>query len=372
MARRRSYRARRPRRRRGLPVIPVVACLTVLAVGAWWLIPDATPLDEPQPLGNHKPLLAGMPGAAPAGAASASSAKAPTAVQPGPNSNRPASANRPRPAPASEPRTAVATNKTSEKPSTDLAADQDRQTALVRAGDQALAQNDVLTARARYSEAMLFEVGEPDRTRVRAKLTRIGNDTILSPRIFPGDVHISRYTIKPGDTLGKIAKANKISAGLLASINNIENVNLIRAGQVIKVIQGPFRAVVHKHEFALDVYLDNTFVTHFKVGLGADNGTPTGTWRVGTKLSNPTYYPPRGGQMIDADDPENPLGERWIALIGTEGHALGAQRSGIHGTIEPESIGHSVSLGCIRMYNDDVVSLYTFLVERHSTVEVFD
>ena len=70
----------------------------------------------------------------------------------------------------------------------------------------------------------------------------------------------------------------------------------------------------------------------------------------------------RGGQ--------NPLGERWIGLEGVSGEALGQKRYGIHGTIAPESIGMSVSLGCIRMYNEDVEALYTYLVEKHSTVEI--
>ena len=30
----------------------------------------------------------------------------------------------------------------------------------------------------------------------------------------------------------------------------------------------------------------------------------------------------------------------------------------IHGTTEPNSIGHSVSNGCIRMVNDHVIDLY--------------
>jgi len=360
MARRHPYRPRRTRHRRGLPVVPIVAGLSVLAVGAWWLAPDAQPLDNvpllgAQPLGNQKPALAGMPGGTP------------DVAKRGPASDRPGA--------APSPRTNVPAKRahaTPAKPATDRGTDQDRLAALVRAGDQALAQHDVITARARYSEAMLLDVGEPDRTRLRAALTRIGTDTILSPRTWSDDVHVARYTIKPGDTLGKIAKANRVSAGLLASINNIENVNLIRAGQVIKVIHGPFRAVVHKREYVLDVYLGDTFVTHFKVGLGADDGTPAGLWHVGTKLRNPTYYPPRGGQMIAADDPTNPLGERWIALIGADGDALGAERYGIHGTIDPESIGQSVSLGCIRMYNKDVVLLYTYLVETYSTVEVVE
>ena len=64
----------------------------------------------------------------------------------------------------------------------------------------------------------------------------------------------------------------------------------------------------------------------------------------------------------------NPLGERGIALEGLAGEALGQQRYGIHGTIEPESIGQEASLGCIRLFNEDVEELYTYLVEKHSTV----
>ncbi|MGD2109511.1 MAG: L,D-transpeptidase family protein, partial [Phycisphaerae bacterium] len=205
---------------------------------------------------------------------------------------------------------------------------------------------------------------------LRAELTRLGNDTIFSPRIFPDDPFVDRYIIKPGDTLGKIAKTLKISPDLLAEVNGIANKNLIRAGQTLKTVKGPFRLVVHKPTYTMDVYLDTTFVKHFKVGLGADDSTPTGEWRVATKLTNPTYYPPRGGQIISADDPTNPLGERWIGLEGVKGEAVGQHRYGIHGTIEPETIGRSVSLGCIRLYNEDVEDLYTYLVEQHSIVEV--
>jgi murein DD-endopeptidase MepM/ murein hydrolase activator NlpD len=43
------------------------------------------------------------------------------------------------------------------------------------------------------------------------------------------------YKVKPGDTLGKIATANKTTVAKLAKLNNIKNVNLIRVGQVIKL-----------------------------------------------------------------------------------------------------------------------------------------
>jgi lipoprotein-anchoring transpeptidase ErfK/SrfK len=51
---------------------------------------------------------------------------------------------------------------------------------------------------------------------------------------------------------------------------------------------------------------------------------------------------------------ENPLGAR--ALYLWQGNIDTLYR--IHGTNEPESIGHDVSAGCIRMYNDDVIDLY--------------
>ncbi len=247
-----------------------------------------------------------------------------------------------------------------------------RAESLMSAGREALDRNDLVAARTYFSEALRLGVPKAQQAPLRAELVRLGNETVFSPGLISGDPFVERYIIKSGDSLDKIAKANKISASLLADINGIADRNRIRAGQSIKVIKGPFHAVVEKSTFSLDVYLDTTFVKHFKVGLGADGSTPTGEWTISTKLENPTYYPPRGGQIITSDDRNNPLGERWIGLTGVSGNASGQLRYGIHGTIEPDSIGQSVSLGCIRMYNEDVEALYTYLVEKHSKVTVRD
>jgi len=205
---------------------------------------------------------------------------------------------------------------------------------------------------------------------LQAELTRIGTETIFSTRVLPNDPLVFRYVIQPGDTLGKVAKANKISSDLLADINGIHNKNMIRAGQTLKVIRGPFNAVVVSSEHTMGLYLGKTFVRQYRVGLGLDNGTPTGTWEVATKLLNPTYYPPRGGRIVPGDDPANPLGGRWVGLTGVEGEAVGQLRYGLHGTNEPDTIGKSVSLGCIRMFNEDIAQVYTYLIEKHSHVQV--
>jgi lipoprotein-anchoring transpeptidase ErfK/SrfK len=51
-----------------------------------------------------------------------------------------------------------------------------------------------------------------------------------------------------------------------------------------------------------------------------------------------------------AGGPDNPLGARAIYLAGTLYR--------IHGSNEPDTIGHAVSSGCIRMTNEDVIDLY--------------
>lgn len=247
-----------------------------------------------------------------------------------------------------------------------------RAAAFLAAGREALQRNDDLTARTNFSTALQLGVGGSDEEFVRSELTRMGQETVLSARIVNGDPLVDRYVIQTGDVLEKIAAANKVSPDLLASVNGIVDKDRIREGQTIKIVKGPFRAVLSKRTYTLDVYLADTFVRNFKVGLGVDDSTPTGEWRVATKLMNPTYYPPRGGDIIAADDPKNPLGERWIGLLGISGAAVEQERYGIHGTNDPDSIGKSVSMGCIRLHNEDVEALYTYLVETHSTVTVRD
>lgn len=237
-------------------------------------------------------------------------------------------------------------------------------------GREALQRGEFVSARASFAEACELGLDEPELSLLRTEITRLGREMIFSARAYPGDPLVARYIIQPGDSLGKIATVNRVSAALLASINNIQDINRIRAGQTIKIINGPFHAIVDKSSYTLDLYLGKTFVQQYKVGLGLDGSTPIGEWRVATKLENPTYYPPRGGSIIAADDPANPLGERWLGLVGVSGEAVGQLRYGIHGTIDPDSIGQNVSLGCIRMHNHDVEALYTYLVESHSIVTV--
>ncbi len=158
------------------------------------------------------------------------------------------------------------------------------------------------------------------------------------------------YEIQPGDQLRKIANKFQLSWQYLSRLNQVD-AKKIRPGKKLKVFQGPFQARVDLSDFELTILLHGQYVKRYPVGTGKMNTTPIGEFTVLEKLENPTYYGP-DGMVLDADDPQNPLGERWIDI----GNSFG-----IHGTIEPDSIGKSESAGCVRMRNEDVAEVYDLL-----------
>ncbi|HEY4406498.1 MAG TPA: L,D-transpeptidase [Xanthobacteraceae bacterium] len=96
----------------------------------------------------------------------------------------------------------------------------------------------------------------------------------------------------------------------------------------------------------------------YGIGVGREGFTWSGTQAVTRKAEWPDWTPPQ--EMI-ARQPYLP---RWMA--GGESNPLGARAIylgntiyRIHGTNSPETIGHKVSSGCIRMLNADVIDLYS-------------
>jgi len=241
-----------------------------------------------------------------------------------------------------------------------------------------LVTDPLSTRRILNEELLANHLTGTDLDEARELLIKSNEQLVFSPRAFRDDPLITSYTIQPGDRLVKIASAYAISADFLSRINGIADARRIKPGQNIKIIRGPFHAVVSKSRFMLEIYLGapggvgSTFITSYRVGLGKDDSTPAGTWKAGGKLRHPDYFSPRGEGVISAGDPKNPLGEYWIGLTGIEGGALGKNSYGIHGTIDPSSIGRDESMGCIRMRNEDVAIVFELLVEGKSTIIVRD
>jgi lipoprotein-anchoring transpeptidase ErfK/SrfK len=69
------------------------------------------------------------------------------------------------------------------------------------------------------------------------------------------------------------------------------------------------------------------------------------------KAVNPYYR----RKNIEGGSKDNPLGTRWMGFDaeGTDGRIYG-----VHGNNNPNSIGHYVTQGCIRMKNEEVETLF--------------
>jgi lipoprotein-anchoring transpeptidase ErfK/SrfK len=209
-------------------------------------------------------------------------------------------------------------------------------------------------------------------------ITTVNATLFFSSTVNPADALMTTYTIKSGDALSKIARKAGMAADwrMIMRLNGIKDPNRIRAGQVLKIPTCTFHAVVNKSEYRLYLYAgegaDRVLVATYPVGLGEHNSTPTGAFMLkpGSKLVNPEWRNPRTGEFFKADDPKNPIGERWIGLQGVDAGNSKAMSYGIHGTTDPASIGKQASMGCVRLKDADVEVIYEALTEPNSTIVI--
>ncbi|CAG0996025.1 Putative L,D-transpeptidase YkuD [Phycisphaerales bacterium] len=251
---------------------------------------------------------------------------------------------------------------------------------LMEAGEQAFAAGRLVEARVNFSRAYLDkDCGPADQDSLREKLTAINRDLVFSPKVTPGDPLVESYTVQAGDVLDKIRKRRELTveSKFIARINGMANANNLKVGQKLKLVRGPFHAVVHKNEFRMDVFAGSpdepetwTYIRSFAVGLGEEkSGTPSGTFRIRNKMANPAWRNPKTGESFGAEDPKNPIGEYWLGWEGV-GDAKVYTGFGLHGTIDPSSIGQAKSMGCVRLGPDDIAMVFEMMSEQVSVVKV--
>jgi LysM repeat protein len=182
--------------------------------------------------------------------------------------------------------------------------------------------------------------------------------TALSIYFSPQPHFMQPYRVQPGDQLRQVAKLYSVPWEYIEKLNRID-ARRIRPGQDLKVIKGPFSAIIELSRFEVTLHTNGYFVRRYRVGIGKDNATPLGKFSVLNKVTNPQYTGP-DNRVIAADDPANPLGEHWLDL---------GNGYGIHGTIDPQSIGRAESRGCIRLKNSEVEEVYN-LLSVGSVVEI--
>jgi lipoprotein-anchoring transpeptidase ErfK/SrfK len=148
------------------------------------------------------------------------------------------------------------------------------------------------------------------------------------------------------------------------------NPNFLRAAVSLSSNEPPGTIIVDPQSHYLYLVQGSGRAMRYGIGVGRQGFGWSGSANIRDKQEWPDWYPPREmiqrqpeikrqlttlrGGMGVAGGPGNPLGAR--ALYLWQGGKDTLYR--IHGTNEPHTIGQSVSSGCIRMLNQDVIDLY--------------
>ncbi len=243
-------------------------------------------------------------------------------------------------------------------------------------GRQLIQAGDLPQARRYLNAALHGRISGTDAQTVRRELTKINEVLIFSKRIVQDDPLCAVFIATAQKyQLSKIAPEYTVPWQLIQRINRI-NPRRIRVGQRMKIPRGPFHMVIVKHAYRADAYLESeegpVFVRSFPVGLGEQDSTPIGHFvvRRNSKLANPKWVNPRTGKVYEPDNPSNPIGERWIGLTGADEQTRQMSGYGLHGTIEPQSIGREASMGCVRFLPEDIELVYDMLIGGKSRVVI--
>ncbi|MEA2993317.1 MAG: hypothetical protein QOD40_2237 [Alphaproteobacteria bacterium] len=120
----------------------------------------------------------------------------------------------------------------------------------------------------------------------------------------------------------------------------------------------PGTIIVKTSERQLYYVFGNGQAIRYPVGVGRAGKQWAGRSYVDGKYVRPAWSPPNEVRrdkpslpdVIPGGSPRNPMGAAALTLSGGD--------YAIHGTNAPSSVGHYVSYGCIRMYNEDIVDLF--------------
>ncbi|MFQ3786728.1 L,D-transpeptidase family protein [Halomonas sp. A29] len=191
-----------------------------------------------------------------------------------------------------------------------------------------------------------------------------------------GDVVGEDYIVEAqgGETLLDIARAHNVGYEEIRRANPDVSVWLPGEGTEV-LIPGRFilppvereGMVINVAELRLYYYPptregETPRVETYPIGIGREGfDTPLGKTKTTMRLKDPAWYPPRSvreeaaarGETAPAvvpPGPDNPLGRHAI-LLDIPGYL-------IHGTNQPDGVGMRASRGCVRMFPEDIESIF--------------
>jgi len=244
-----------------------------------------------------------------------------------------------------------------------------------RESSRPLAPGDLIETRDTMNKLLQRKTDEKSQSIYRTLMAKLSKQWLFEQRVYEGDRICEIYVVKPGDSLSRIGDRFKLPHEFIMELNGIDRAHNLRAGQVLKLVHGPFDVRVRRSDKQMDLYLRDMYVKSYDIALGRPgHEAPAGLWQIkaGAKLVKPDWTDPETGRRYAPDDPAYPLGARWIGLKGVEGDAVGRTGFAIHGIKDAKDMGEHDSRGCIVLKDRDAIQLFNMLVPEHSIVEVID
>ena len=158
------------------------------------------------------------------------------------------------------------------------------------------------------------------------------------------------YAVGPNDSLESIAFQLRVPMQLLANINGIRDTSILKAGDELKIVQGPFRGEVNVAQKELTLFVGALYAGRFQVELGNEFKSQPGQYSILDKQQDRSYYA-ADGSIIQGGAANNPYGKYWLDLGGN---------ISIHTESQDASI-RNARLGSIKLNPVDARDVYHIL-----------
>ncbi|MBA4107056.1 MAG: hypothetical protein C0485_15020 [Pirellula sp.] len=160
------------------------------------------------------------------------------------------------------------------------------------------------------------------------------------------------HIVATGETLETIAQKYNVPWQLLAKINRIADPTAVPVGHELKVMQGPFSAIVDLGKRRMTLMLDRCYAGKFNIELDPTASIEEGSWKVDQKLLTPIV----GGVY---GQPAGATEDRGLLLTNAANPT--SQPAMLRGPGTPDQVSAPPAARVIRFKATDVEDVYDIL-----------
>jgi LysM repeat protein len=121
------------------------------------------------------------------------------------------------------------------------------------------------------------------------------------------------YMVQAGEGLQGIAQKYDVPWQLLAKINGLSGPEELQPGKQLKVVRGPFSALVDLSQHRMTLMLDRRYAGQFAIEVDPTTSVEEGHWTINQKLITP------GNVGLMSSSPSAPSDQKSIMMTNTSG-----------------------------------------------------